>query len=368
METNELKQYLKDAYELESQLFSLNTVKTKLENQLEEYQYARDSELKGNEYYLGYSSSYCWPNGPTRYNRGIKSDSVKGETLKSAINSIETYKGWSITGLWPEKWEKTSEFKRIVRDGENAQKKYNSNHDDYGANGIIIVLVCAVIFAILWWNLSLLGGASIIVPAIPTVIIFVILKILSGRLNSRDFGLSKARTNFATLLDKYYKDDMKKKYTWTNERCVYISEKYKEELLPSIIETENTLKKVYSKNIIHPKYRDFVAVSQIYEYIDTGRCTELEGPNGAYNLFESELRQNLIIEKIDTIIEKLDQLNRTMSYVASSIDYSNVLLTNVCHSLNTIETNTAITASNAALTAYNTQCTAYNTELLRRYS
>lgn len=357
METNELKQYLKDVYELESQLFNLNVMKSSMEDQLEEYQ--QNTELYGNEYYLGYSSSYCWPHN---YGGG-----VEGDTLKSAIDSIWSYTLWNSTCLWPDKWQQTPEYKRIAEAGAKAQEKYNSKHDKFGANGILIIFLCAVIFVILWWNLSVIGGANIITPAIPTIIIYFILKFISERLNSRDFGLNKAKSDLSTLLKKYYDEDLKKKYEWTNSRCLYISQKYKDNILPSIIETENILKTIYSKNIIHSKYRDFVAVSQIYEYIDTGRCSELEGPNGAYNLFESELRQNLIIGKLDVIIEQLDQLNRTMSYISNSIDYSNVLLTNVCHSLNTIETNTAITASNTALTAYNTQCTAFNSEMMRRY-
>lgn len=364
METNELKQYLKDVYELESHLFNLNNLKNNFEMQLEEYQQARDGELNGNEFYLGYYSGYSFPTGATRYNRGIKPNAFSGDNLKSAIDSIRSYRGWNLDNIWPQKWEDTNEFKNIVEAGAKAQKKYDDSSDEFGANGILIGMACAVIFVVLFF----INDFDFIKTAIFTIIIFAIMKFINGRLTSRDFGLHKIRNDLYVLLEKYYEEDMKKKYEWTNDRCIYIAEKYKEEIIPSIIEIENTLKKVYSQNIIHPKYRDFVAVAQMYEYIDTGRCTELEGPDGAYNLFESELRQNLIIEKLDIIIEKLDELNRTMSYIASSIDYTNVLLTNVCNSLNTIETNTAITASNSALTAYNTQCTAYNSEMMRRYS
>jgi len=125
--------------------------------------------------------------------------------------------------------------------------------------------------------------------------------------------------------------------------------------------TYDLLQQIYSMNLIHPKYRNFVAIAQILEYFDTGRCTELGGPNGAYNLYEQELRQNIIIDKLDQIINQLDSLNRTMGYIASAITQTNRLLEDISSSLGHIEANTA-------LTAYNTQCIAYNTELANRYN
>jgi hypothetical protein len=75
------------------------------------------------------------------------------------------------------------------------------------------------------------------------------------------------------------------------------------------------LEGLYRKDIIFPKYRNFIAINQIAEYIDSGRCTELEGPNGAYNLFESELRQNIIIDKLETVINQLEQIKQNQFYI-----------------------------------------------------
>lgn len=91
-------------------------------------------------------------------------------------------------------------------------------------------------------------------------------------------------------------------------------ERYK--LFESLSETRNVLSRLYESNIIYPKYRNMVAMCSIYEYFATGRCTELTGPNGAYNLYESELRQNTIINKLDTIINQLEAIknNQYMLY------------------------------------------------------
>lgn len=120
------------------------------------------------------------------------------------------------------------------------------------------------------------------------------------------------------------------------------------------------LNKLYSKNIIFPKYRNFLAIAQIYEYLLSGRCSQLEGPNGAYNLYESELRQNIIIDRLDEIIWQLDRLNRTMNAICGAIQETNYLLGNISNQLGRIEANTA-------LTAYNSQCIAHNTRIASQY-
>lgn len=79
------------------------------------------------------------------------------------------------------------------------------------------------------------------------------------------------------------------------------------------------LEELYNNNVVFPKYRNFIAVNQISEYIDSGRCTELEGTNGAYNLFENELRQNIIIDKLDTVINQLDQIRQNQYYIYQAL-------------------------------------------------
>ena len=52
-------------------------------------------------------------------------------------------------------------------------------------------------------------------------------------------------------------------------------------------QTESDLQNVL---FVFPKYLDILAVSKIYEYLVTGRVTSLTGANGAYTLYESEMR------------------------------------------------------------------------------
>ena len=84
----------------------------------------------------------------------------------------------------------------------------------------------------------------------------------------------------------------------------------------SLANSNELLEQYYSVDVIFPKYRNLPALTSIYEYLASGRCDELTGPNGAYNLYELELRQNTVISQLNTIISNLEQIqqNQQMLY------------------------------------------------------
>ena len=87
--------------------------------------------------------------------------------------------------------------------------------------------------------------------------------------------------------------------------------------------TSQALQALYSLDILHPKYRDLVAVSSIYGYLDTGRCTQLEGHEGAYNIYEDERLQKIIISKLDDVINRLDRIEQNQYMLYRAIQYGN---------------------------------------------
>lgn len=87
-----------------------------------------------------------------------------------------------------------------------------------------------------------------------------------------------------------------------------------------INELNDTLQMLYNLKIddvycLHPNYRGLSTISILYGYFETGRCTQLQGHEGAYNLYEDEKLKGIIISKVNEISYKLDKLNATMSYV-----------------------------------------------------
>lgn len=140
-----------------------------------------------------------------------------------------------------------------------------------------------------------------------------------------------------------------------------------------------------SPGILFPKYATLPAVTTMYEYFVTGRCSEFTGPNGAYNLYESELRQNTIIEKLDVITYKLDEikanqytlyqamqsvnaqlssLNNAANNITKQLGTMNNTLSNIDSNVSDIRTLSSVTAYNTAVTAYYSKANAELTNSL----
>ncbi len=138
-------------------------------------------------------------------------------------------------------------------------------------------------------------------------------------------------------------------------------------------ETENLLKKLYecrnslySYNIVFSKYHNVVALSTFYEYLMAGRCISLEGADGAYNIYESEIRADRIIGQLSEVLVKLDDIKAgqymiytEMQQVNTNLNNLNATMNEALTSLRKTESNVETIAKNTAVIAYNTAATAY---------
>lgn len=130
-------------------------------------------------------------------------------------------------------------------------------------------------------------------------------------------------------------------------------------------ETQALLTRYYDLNIIFPKYRSMVAMTTMYEYFASGRCTELTGPDGAYNLYEAELRQDLIINKLDVIIRQLDQIKQNQYMLYQEMQRTRSVIQDIRKDVRGILENTSDIAKSSHITALCTQVTAQNTEAIK---
>lgn len=235
-------------------------------------------------------------------------------------------------------------------------------------------------------------------------------------------ALDKARRNASTDFKKDKQNELKEKQQELAEikKHVYDYADQRIDLLPQVrvgnflSEEEATLKRelqriidgrdqLYAYNIIYGKYRNYVALTSIYEYLDSGRCDTLDGPQGAYNLFESESRTNEIILQLSAIAASLEAIktNQFMLYrelkranhnlntinelmdaaitELRSIDLrladSKALLSNIRAQvdvgndlLNDVRTASAVSGISSVLTAVNTASTAHYSALTAHYS
>lgn len=111
---------------------------------------------------------------------------------------------------------------------------------------------------------------------------------------------------------------------------------------------QTSLQNLYDVGVIYPKYRNIIAVSTMYEYIDSGRCASLDGTDGAYNMYESELRQNIIIGSLSQILSNVQQIKNNQFALFQQLQYANETIFSVMQDI----------SNSARLTAYFTQATA----------
>ena len=133
------------------------------------------------------------------------------------------------------------------------------------------------------------------------------------------------------------------------------------------LETQKTiqaLEELYGLNLVHPKYRNYIAISSFCEYFETGRCSKLEGHDGAYNIFEQEIRLNQIVTKLDDIANKLDDIKTHQYYLYQGLMQTNKTLTAIEQHNKKMLTSLDEIRQNVALTEFNTRCAAANTEAI----
>ena len=184
-------------------------------------------------------------------------------------------------------------------------------------------------------------------------------------LDKYNTDVQQAETDYASAMEAYKKDvetrNEEHRIAVKKAREAFaFAEQSLQQLVPPLNQTKEILKQYYDLDIIHPKYRNLAAVSTICEYFQTGRCDELIGANGAYNLYESELRQNIIINRLDNVVNNLEQIkaNQYLLYMelkkaSDNIEAINMSVDNLLDVSKRIAASSAITAYCAEVTAFN---------------
>ena len=142
------------------------------------------------------------------------------------------------------------------------------------------------------------------------------------------------------------------------------NEKAHEYFSTPLSETQAVLDKLYSVDVIYPKYHTLPALTSIYEYLVTGRCEELSGAHGAYNLYEDEIRKDTIISQLNTVIENLEQIKQNQYMLYEQVKGIQQNTRAIAAELYQIKGYTACLTDLAALTAFYSGVAATNTSTL----
>ena len=187
--------------------------------------------------------------------------------------------------------------------------------------GIITAIACAFFAILVYFGYVFLkspeGGApgwflNIMLGIIGIFVCFVvggIILVVSNVVQTQSYNQQVRITNQENIeeIQRYRKNLLEKGKTLNDEYALLADERKK---------TKAVLNKFYSTNVIYPKYRSLPAIASLFEYMLSERCYGLTGHEGAYNLYENELRLGHIISTLDSISSDIKEIkqNQRMLY------------------------------------------------------
>lgn len=239
----------------------------------------------------------------------------------------------------------------IARNYEQPQKKFVENFFDrfFSGGGNIatalgllglfgIPLVAYIISAISKWSINLLAFPFRSFGHFVLSIVIIFGPLIIGLIIETTKENNEAN-------EKYQNDMLKYNQTLADDQARVQKELAQKQYLQTQSDTLATmwrtskqkLEKMYSYDILEEKYRNIVAVASIYEYLKHERTRSLQrvgSDEGAYNIFESEVRLNKIITNTDIIIQKLDVVIENQRELANTMRNAQNSINNLVTSTN----------------------------------
>lgn len=121
-----------------------------------------------------------------------------------------------------------------------------------------------------------------------------------------------------------------------------------------------SLKQLYDLDIIYIEYRSLIPIITLFQYFESGRCHTLNGEHGAYELYQSKVRYNIIRERVDDVLANMEQVRKNQPGVFREITEANRIVNDICREAYGLtaagkknEENTVAAAFEAKVTAQN---------------
>lgn len=201
--------------------------------------------------------------------------------------------------------------------------------------GIIIAIIVAIISMISMWNRNMLiavvGGCIIGLAA--GIVGGLVLGLFVGPIVSA-VSQSKEQKyadeqyyNALRLYDQQVEQDNRRMSFELQAKKKINSEINL--LFQQIQKTNMYENQLTNLGILDPVYfHDIVATASFYQYFKSKRTFSLgfnpaTGDQGAYNIYEQEKRMNIIIDKLDVVIKKLDQIQRNQAALWACLNEAN---------------------------------------------
>lgn len=123
---------------------------------------------------------------------------------------------------------------------------------------------------------------------------------------------------------------------------------------------QNNLRILYSENILPQKYRNLPAIATMYQWLKDGRCTEIYGHGGVFDTYENEIKANIIIGELRQIKQKLDAVMENQEMLYREVVRGNQIAENTYNSITRIERNSEQIVSDVSRIKVNSEISAMN--------
>lgn len=219
---------------------------------------------------------------------------------------------------------------------------------------------------IIWIILFALGilASNYMRNVLPIIIAFIFSLIICNKIgneNQKEYlPGNKVYDEFMRIYTQNYNLELKQKDAEFAPKIQHLTEVYESLVKRNLCDLEIILKQLYSQNVIHPKYQNFICISQIYDYLNIGRCTDLNGSNGAYNTYENEKNNDLLITDLDLNMFKLEKYESTMYTLVQLLKQNEKITSKIFAEINLY--------TNTTLLLMNTQYQKQLTDIKQRYS
>lgn len=124
-----------------------------------------------------------------------------------------------------------------------------------------------------------------------------------------------------------------------------------EEIYKQLQIAQTQLRQIYSLDVLPPKYRNLNAVATFYEYLETRRCTTIDGHGGIFDTYETERIQLLQLEELAQMNTTLSSIEDEQRMICEETRQANQTLSNITNQLSEIERTNQTIARNTAISA-----------------
>ena len=130
------------------------------------------------------------------------------------------------------------------------------------------------------------------------------------------------------------------------------------EIFTALQDAKSSLRDIYAVNVLPERYRSFCAAATMLGYLQTGRCTAIQGHGGIYDTYEIDMQNRAIITTLEEIKNISLQIEANQQLLLSEMQQANRTLTNINQTVNRIDVTTKQIEKNTAISAAANQQTA----------